>query len=160
MPTTNPVIIVHGIQGSWLKDEYPVDYQRSILWTGILHKKTGSMHLHSMDPSVDAEAKRLVMPHQAVPLIYEALVEEIRDELEETHPYVYVFTYDWRKDNRLAAAELGRFVERMLHIAGVHERGKLLHGLIDRHTGLDHKHCNTRFLQRINKLCQTSTAND
>jgi len=124
MPTTNPVIIVHGIQGSWLKDEYPVDYQSSILWTGIVYKKTGKLHLHSVDPSVDAEAKRLVMPHQAVPLVYESIVEEIRDELEETHPYVYMFTYDWRKDNRLAAAELGRFVERVLHIAGVHERSK------------------------------------
>ena len=124
MPSTNPVIVVHGVQGSWLKDEYPVDYQQSILWTGIITRDFDRLHLHPLDASVDAEPKRLVMPHQAVPLIYERLVEEIRDELDDTHPYVYAFTYDWRKDNRLAAAELGRFVDRVLHIAGVHERAK------------------------------------
>ena len=36
--TVNPVIFVHGIQGSWLKDEYPVDYDNAVLWTGILKK--------------------------------------------------------------------------------------------------------------------------
>ena len=124
MASTNPVVVVHGIQGSWLKDEYPVDYQDSVLWTGILKKKFGALHLHELDASVDAVPTRLVYPHQAVPLIYESLVDEIREELEDDHPYVYMFTYDWRKDNRVAAAELGRFVERVLHIAGVHERKK------------------------------------
>lgn len=124
MPRMNPVIVVHGIQGSWLKDEYPVDYQNSILWTGILRKKHKALHLHPLDPTVDADAARLVSPHQAVPLIYESLVEEIREELEDEHPYVYMFTYDWRKDNRVSSAELGDFVERVLHVSGVHERGK------------------------------------
>ena len=124
MASTNPVVVVHGIQGSWLKDEYPVDYQDSILWTGILRKNFGALHLHELDATVDAVPTRLVHPHQAVPLIYESLVDEIREELEDDHPYVYVFTYDWRKDNRVAAAELGRFVERVLHIASVHERKK------------------------------------
>lgn len=124
MADTNPVIIVHGIQGSWLKDEYPVNYQDSVLWTGILKKDFGSLHLHPLDATVDAEPRRLVRAHQAIPLIYESLTEEIREELKEEHPYVYVFTYDWRKDNRVAAAELGAFVERVLHIAGVHESGK------------------------------------
>ena len=45
MASTNPVIVVHGLQGSWLKDEYPVDYQGSILWTGILRKNFRSLHL-------------------------------------------------------------------------------------------------------------------
>ena len=124
MARTDPIIVVHGIQGSWLKDEYPVDYQDSILWTGILRKRFKALHLHAADPAVDAEATRLIRPHQAVPLIYESLVDEIREELEETHPYVYMFTYDWRKDNRQAAAELREFAERVLHIAGVHEQAK------------------------------------
>ena len=59
-----------------------------------------------------------------MPLIYESLVEEIRDDFSHVHPYVYMFTYDWRKDNRAAAADLGRFVDRVLHIAGVHERAR------------------------------------
>jgi len=118
----HPVILVHGIQGSWLKDQYPVDYQDSILWTGILKKNFAALHLHALDSTVDAEPKRMVFPHQAVPLIYESLVDEVRDELAEQHPYVYMFTYDWRKDNRQAAEELGRFMDRVLRIAAVHER--------------------------------------
>ena len=102
MPNTNPVIVVHGIQGSWLKDEYPVDYQDSILWTGVLRRNFKALHLHPSDLAVDADPSRLVRPHQAIPLIYESLVDEIREELEETHPYIYAFTYDWRKDNRVA----------------------------------------------------------
>ncbi len=124
MPNTNPVIVVHGSQGSWLKDEYPVNYQNSILWTGALRRNFGALHLHPDDATVDADPRRLVQPHQAVPLIYEPLVEEIREELEETHPYVYAFTYDWRKDNRVAADDLARFVDRALHIARVHEQAR------------------------------------
>jgi pimeloyl-ACP methyl ester carboxylesterase len=117
----NPVIIVHGIQGSWLKDEYPVDYNDAIVWTGILRKDFGALHLHQLDDTVDTEINRLVMPHQAIPLIYESIVDEIRDEMDD-QPYAYVFTYDWRKDNRLSARALAEFIERVLHIAGVHER--------------------------------------
>ncbi len=124
MPSVSPVIVVHGIQGSWLKDQYPVDYQNSILWTGIMKKNFRALHLHPLDSTVDADVTRLTMPHQAVPLIYESLVDEIREELEDVHPYVYVFTYDWRKDNRLAAEELGVFADRVLEIAAVHEKAK------------------------------------
>jgi len=36
-------------------------------------------------------------------------LDEIRTELHDDHPYVYAFTYDWRKDNRIAAEELKAF---------------------------------------------------
>jgi pimeloyl-ACP methyl ester carboxylesterase len=117
----NPVIFVHGIQGSWLKDEYPVDYDKTVVWTGILKKDFDSLHLHSLDATVDAQTARFIMPHQAVPLIYENIVDEIRYEMD-SQPYAYVFTYDWRKDNRLAARALGEFIARVLHVAGVHEK--------------------------------------
>lgn len=117
----NPVIIVHGIQGSWLKDEYPVDYDKAVLWTGILKRNFGAIHLHPTDNTVDRDARRWIRPHQAVPLIYEGIVEEIREEMDD-QPYAYVFTYDWRKDNRLAAQALATFVDRVLQVSGVHER--------------------------------------
>ena len=119
--SVNPVILVHGAQGSWLKDEYPVDYNNDVLWTGILKKKFDTLHLHELDATVDAQVKRWIMPHQAVPLIYEGIVDEIRDEMDE-QPYAYVFTYDWRKDNRLAAQALSEFIDRVLRVAGVHEK--------------------------------------
>jgi pimeloyl-ACP methyl ester carboxylesterase len=119
--TVNPVIFVHGIQGSWLKDEYPIDYDNTVVWTGILKKKFDALHLHRMDDSVDTEVNRLIMPHQAVPIIYEGIIDEIRDEMGK-QPYAYAFTYDWRKDNRLSANALAEFIERVLKIAAVHER--------------------------------------
>lgn len=117
----NPVIFVHGIQGSWLKDEYPVDYDKAVVWTGILKKKFDALHLHRLDDSVDTNVNRLIMPHQAVPMIYEGIIDEIRDEMDG-QPYAYAFTYDWRKDNRLSAILLAEFIDRVLKIAGVHER--------------------------------------
>ena len=117
----NPVIFVHGIQGSWLKDQYPVDYDREILWTGILRKNFDALHLHELDNAVDADPRRWVMPHQAVPLIYEGLLEEIRDEMDE-QPYAYMFTYDWRKDNRWAAQALAQFIDRVLRVCRAHEQ--------------------------------------
>ena len=119
--SVNPVILVHGTQGSWLKDEYPVDYNNAVLWTGILKRNFDTLHLHELDATVDAQVKRWVMPHQAVPLIYEGIVDEIRDEMDE-QPYAYVFAYDWRKDNRLAAQALSEFIDRVLRVAGVHEK--------------------------------------
>ena len=117
----NPVIFVHGIQGSWLKDEYPVDYDKAVVWTGILKKKFDALHLHRLDDAVDTNVNRLIMPHQAVPMIYEGIIDEIRDEMDG-QPYAYAFTYDWRKDNRLSAILLAEFIDRVLKIAGVHER--------------------------------------
>lgn len=117
----NPVIMVHGIQGSWLKDEYPVDYDNAVVWTGILKKKFDALHLHPLDAAVDSEVNRFIMPHQAVPIIYENIVDEIRDEMDN-QPYAYVFTYDWRKDNRLSAMALAEFIERILRVTGVHEK--------------------------------------
>ena len=117
----NPVIFVHGIQGSWLKDEYPVDYDKAVVWTGVLKKKFDALHLHRLDGTVDTEVNRLIMPHQVVPMIYDGIIDEIRDEMEG-QPYAYAFTYDWRKDNRLSARSLAEFIERVLLIAGVHER--------------------------------------
>jgi pimeloyl-ACP methyl ester carboxylesterase len=117
----NPVIMVHGIQGAWLKNEYPVDYDKAVLWTGILKKEFDALHLHPMDATVDSRLTRFVMPHQTVPIIYENIVDEIRNEMDD-QPYVYVFTYDWRKDNRITAQILAEFINRILHVTGVHER--------------------------------------
>jgi len=114
-----PIIFVHGIQGAWLKNQYPVDYQDEIYWTGVLVKKFGKLHLSTIDSTVDADIDKFIHPHQAVPLVYESVVEELRDEIS---PQTYVFTYDWRKDNRLSAERLGEFVENILAKAKVHRK--------------------------------------
>ena len=118
-----PIIFVHGIQGSWLKNEYPVDYDNQKLWTGIplLGRKYAKLPLSDVDSEVDAAVERFIFPHQAVPLAYESIVDELR---EEVTPYTYVFTYDWRKDNRVAAGMLGQFVDLVLKTVTAHEKKK------------------------------------
>ncbi|MFC1679685.1 esterase/lipase family protein [Elusimicrobiota bacterium] len=114
-----PIIFVHGIQGSWLKNQYPVDYQNEICWTGILIKKPQLLHLNPQNPAVDEAVESFVAPHQAVPFVYESFVDELR---EEVTPYTFVFTYDWRKDNRASAIMLAAYVEGVLQKVNTHER--------------------------------------
>jgi len=113
----NPIVFVHGMQGSWLKNQYPVDYQDEIYWTGILRKQFSKIHLSSIDSTVDYDIDRFIFPHQAVALIYESIVEELRREVTEQ---TYMFTYDWRKDNRSSAKKLGDFVKMVLTKAKAH----------------------------------------
>ena len=81
MSDINPIIFVHGIQGSWLKNQYPVDYQDEIYWTGILKKKLEKIHLSSIDQTVDHDIDKFIFPHQAITLAYESIVEELREEV-------------------------------------------------------------------------------
>ena len=91
MSDINPIIFVHGIQGSWLKNQYPVDYQDEIYWTGILKKKFEKIHLSSIDQTVDHDIDKFIFPHQAITLAYESIVEELREEVTK---HTYMFTYD------------------------------------------------------------------
>ncbi len=119
MKYPNPIIFIHGIQGAWLKNQYPVDYQDEIYWTGILKKKFDKLHLSAINSDVDKDINTFIFPHQAVPLIYESIVEELRSEATEQS---YLFTYDWRKDNRLAAEKLGEFIRQILERAKIHAK--------------------------------------
>ncbi len=119
MAYPNPIIFVHGIQGSWLKNQYPVDYQDELYWTGVLKKKFGKLHLSSINKEVDRDIDTFIFPHQAVALVYESIVEELREEVTEN---TYVFTYDWRKDNRLSAKRLAVFGDLVLTKAKTHAR--------------------------------------
>ncbi|MHC4738740.1 MAG: lipase family alpha/beta hydrolase [Planctomycetota bacterium] len=117
----NPIIFVHGMQGAWLKNQYPVDYQNEIYWTGILKKQFSKIHLSSIDSTVDYDIDKFIFPHQAIAFIYETIVEELRREVTEQ---TYVFTYDWRKDNRSSAKKLGEFVKLVLTKAKAHAKQK------------------------------------
>ncbi len=118
MKYPNPIIFVHGIQGAWLKNQYPVDYQNEIYWTGIMKKQFSKIHLSDIDSRVDRDIDKFIFPHQAVELIYESIVEELRREVTEQ---TYMFTYDWRKDNRYSAKKLGEFVELILQKVNAHK---------------------------------------
>ena len=112
-----PVIFVHGIQGSWLKNQYPVNYQDEVYWTGIMRKDFEKLYLNTADTSIDRDFDKFIFAHQAVPFVYESIAGELR---EEATKYTYLFTYDWRKDNRISAALLGEFVKLVLKKAAIH----------------------------------------
>lgn len=112
-----PIIFVHGIQGSWLKNQYEINYQHDVYWDAILRKKFSKLHLSTINNQVDKNIEDFIFPHQTIPMIYENFIDELRDEVTKQ---VYIFTYDWRKDNRISAQYLARFVEIVLEKAQVH----------------------------------------
>lgn len=114
-----PIIFVHGIKGAWLKNEYPVDFQDEVLWNGLeIMGHYDDLSLHVDDASIDQDAQHLVSPHQAIALVYESFVEELRQEVT---PYTYVFRYDWRKDNRASADYLKFFIDLILKKVSIHQ---------------------------------------
>lgn len=113
-----PVIFVPGIKGTVLKNQYPVDFQRSFVWAPPLHQRLESAHLHPDDFTVDRDPDSWVAPHQAVHHAYEDIVDTLR---EEHSKYTYVFPYDWRKDNRIAAKQLEKFIHAVRNKYAVHE---------------------------------------
>jgi len=115
----NPIIFVHGIQGAWLKNHYPVNYQDEIYWTGIMKREFENLQLSVVDSTIDRDFDKFIFAHQAVPFVYESIVNELRQEASK---YTYAFTYDWRKDNRLSANMLATFVDLILKKVAVHAK--------------------------------------
>lgn len=113
-----PIILVHGIQGSWLKNQYNVDFQDEIYWDAILKRKTNKIHLNTEYPTFDSSYNKFIFPHQQVPLVSAKILEELQSEASK---YSYAFSYDWRKDNRLAAEELSEFVNLVIRKTQIHE---------------------------------------
>lgn len=122
-----PIIVVHGIMGSWLKNQYEVDYQDEIYWDAILRRKYNNIHLNSKNFMVDKTFDKLVFPHQSIPLVYSNLVQELQSEVSK---YTYSFTYDWRKDNRYSAKLLSNFVDMILNKVQIHEEDPSINKVI------------------------------
>lgn len=97
MPLTAPVIVVPGITASVLRDEY--DIPPSDVWTTIFHRDHDRIVLHPSDLHLEAREPSRVTHSHLFPLVYEELIEELRDDLREDdlEPVpVYPFSYDWR----------------------------------------------------------------
>jgi len=108
----NPVIFVHGIEASWLKNHYPVDYQNEIYWDAVFNKQYDKLRLSPWNVDMDQDLSSMIYPHQTIGLVYGGMMNELRQDVT---PASYVFTYDWRKDNRISAAQLAAFIELVLH---------------------------------------------
>jgi pimeloyl-ACP methyl ester carboxylesterase len=117
MPLPAPVIVLPGIMGSTLRDEYPVAPEQVWNVGRYVAKQYERITLHPSDPRYEVlEPARVVRDH-AFPVFYGELVEELRFNLsarpDEPVP-VFPFGYDWRQP--LAATEryLRDFIEEVV----------------------------------------------
>jgi pimeloyl-ACP methyl ester carboxylesterase len=124
-----PVILVHAITGSVLRDEYPLPPEP--VWDPGVFKVEEfdriAVHPESPAPTPEAPAYEALGPSRVnvshtVRLIYGELIDLLRKDLaEKGEPVVpaFLFSYDWRQDNRLTAARLGAFIAEVIDRANL-----------------------------------------
>lgn len=111
---THPTIIVPGITASHLRDVYPMPPED--IWT-TFRKKYGRVALHPDDPRYEYMQPSLIRPDQIYRVVYEELVEELRDELSDindTDVPVFPFAYDWRKPLGETQQLLRKFMDEVI----------------------------------------------
>lgn len=109
-----PVIVVPGITASNLDDFYPVPPES--VWSAVLHKKYDRWALHPDNLIYETKQPARVRAVSIFELVYEDLVEALREELQrddEVTP-VFPFEYDWRHDCTLTTDLFDRFVDEVI----------------------------------------------
>ena len=98
MPTVfPPTIVIPGITASVLHDEYELPPEA--VWTTVRRRRCERVALHPEDQRYELVEPARVMSGGPFPLVYEDLIEELRDELSDRQggkAPVFPFGYDWR----------------------------------------------------------------
>ena len=118
--TVSPVIVIPGITASVLHDEYELPPEA--VWTTALKRRHERVALHPLTlrtthPPYELREPARVAPRGPFPLIYEDLIEELRDGLSEDRPGpvpVFPFGYDWRMPLDHTEQLLAAFVEEVI----------------------------------------------
>lgn len=116
MPLPSPVIVVPGITASALRDEYELPPES--VWTAVLKRRHDRITLHPNDLRYEAREPARIMPDHPFPIIYEDLIEELREELspDEDQPVpVYPFMYDWRMPLAQIETHLAEFIQEVIN---------------------------------------------
>ncbi|GEM_PF-293332 len=111
----SPVIVIPGITASDLQDEYELPPEA--VWTTVLKRRYDRVTLHPEDQRYELREPARVMPRGPFPLIYENLIEELRDGLSEDQPGpvpVFPFGYDWRMPLNWTEQRLAAFVREVI----------------------------------------------
>ena len=111
----SPVIVIPGITASDLHDEYELPPEA--VWTTMLKRRYDRVTLHPEDQRYELREPARVMPRGPFPLIYEDLIEELRDGLSEGQPGpvpVFPFGYDWRMPLDWTEERLAAFVREVI----------------------------------------------
>jgi len=124
-----PVVLVHAITGSVLVDEYPLPPEP--VWDPGIFKVEAfdriAVHPESPAPTPESPVYEALGPSRVnvshtVRIIYGQLIDLLRKDLaEKGEPVVpaFLFSYDWRQDNRLTAARLGAFISEVIERANL-----------------------------------------
>ena len=115
MSLPNPVIVVPGITASVLRDEYEIPPEG--VWTTFLKRQFDRVALHPQDLRYEVKEPARVAPSHPFPLVYEDLIEELRDNLSPSlrHPVpVFPFAYDWRMPLLRTQAQLAAFIQEVI----------------------------------------------
>jgi len=109
-----PVIVVPGITASNLDDFYPLPPEA--VWSTVLKKKYDRIALHPDNTIYEAKEPARVRALSIFEVVYEDLVDSLREELQIDHrpTPVFPFEYDWRQDCTLTADLLDGFVDEVI----------------------------------------------
>ncbi|MXX86184.1 MAG: alpha/beta hydrolase [Acidobacteria bacterium] len=113
--TTPPVIVLPGITASDLYDQYELPPEA--LWTTVLKRGYDRITLHPEDQRYEFREPARLAPGGPFPLVYEDLIEELRDGLSEGQPGpvpVFPFGYDWRLPLHRIEDQLAAFVQEVI----------------------------------------------
>jgi len=114
MALADPVIVVPGLAGSTLRDEYPLPPETR--WSALRRDVEG-VALHPDDLRYEARGPARVAADAVLPVAYRELVEELRHDLAERpdRPVpVHAFAYDWRRPLAEIEASLAEFVDEVI----------------------------------------------
>ena len=111
----SPVIVIPGITASDLHDEYELPPEA--VWSTVLKRRYDRVTLHPEDQRYELREPARVAPRGPFPLIYEDLIEELRDGLSGDQPGpvpVFPFGYDWRMPLDWTEERLAAFVAEVI----------------------------------------------
>ena len=111
----SPVVVIPGITASDLHDEYELPPEA--VWTTVRTKRHERIALHPADQRYELIEPARVAPRGPFPLVYEELIEELRDGLSEDQDGpvpVFPFGYDWRLPLDRTEERLAAFVHEVI----------------------------------------------
>ena len=114
MDTIPPVILVPGITGTYLRDEYELPPDR--VW-GLIEHNYVRVALHPDDPRYEALEPARVRADSIFEVAYKEIIQELRYNLcpsEEEPVPVYPFAYDWRLPLDLIERQFSDFIDEVI----------------------------------------------
>jgi hypothetical protein len=119
MANTPPVVVVPGITGTQLRDEYQMP--PDVVWS-VLQHEYARIALHPDDPRYEAQEPARVRSDNIFDVAYKELIQELRYNLREQEDKpvpVFPFSYDWRQPLELVVEQLSEFVEEAIARTGL-----------------------------------------